>query len=146
MILLIYSPESRDAMHCVSTLARGIALVIPHKSFAASRQLSATPTGDDLEYQHVFRPTVFVLLRSPKTQPSSGRLPTLRSPTRLGVQFKLVRFYYAQRRAGRPRSSPSPLRGNCRLRRRVMIWNINTFSAPSRRGQAPVANIMRIHL
>ncbi|MDR1924571.1 MAG: hypothetical protein LBQ66_09355 [Planctomycetaceae bacterium] len=38
-------------------------------------------------------------------------------PTRFGVQFKLVRFYYAQRRAGRPRSSPSPLRGNCRLRR-----------------------------
>ncbi|MDR1924392.1 MAG: hypothetical protein LBQ66_08455 [Planctomycetaceae bacterium] len=33
-------------------------------------------------------------------------------PTRFGVQFKLVRFYYAQRRAGRPRSSPSPLRGN----------------------------------
>ncbi|MDR1925918.1 MAG: hypothetical protein LBQ66_16240 [Planctomycetaceae bacterium] len=27
-------------------------------------------------------------------------------PTRFGVQFKLVRFYYAQRRAGRPRSSP----------------------------------------
>ncbi|MDR1925322.1 MAG: hypothetical protein LBQ66_13210 [Planctomycetaceae bacterium] len=32
-------------------------------------------------------------------------------PTRFGVQFQLVRFYYAQRRAGRPRSSPSPLRG-----------------------------------
>ncbi|MDR1922841.1 MAG: hypothetical protein LBQ66_00585 [Planctomycetaceae bacterium] len=32
-------------------------------------------------------------------------------PTRFGVQFHLVRFYYAQRRAGRPRSSPSPLRG-----------------------------------
>jgi hypothetical protein len=31
-------------------------------------------------------------------------------PTRFGVQFKLVRCYYAQRRAGRPRSSPSPLR------------------------------------
>ncbi|MDR1923037.1 MAG: hypothetical protein LBQ66_01585 [Planctomycetaceae bacterium] len=28
-----------------------------------------------------------------------------------GVQFKLVWFYYAQRRAGRPRSSPFPLRG-----------------------------------
>ncbi|MDR1924051.1 MAG: hypothetical protein LBQ66_06725 [Planctomycetaceae bacterium] len=40
-----------------------------------------------------------------------GRLPTLHLPTRFGVQFKLVRFYYAQRRAGRPRSSPSPLRG-----------------------------------
>jgi hypothetical protein len=32
-------------------------------------------------------------------------------PTRFGVPFKLVRFYYTQRRAGRPRSSPSPLRG-----------------------------------
>ncbi|MDR1922853.1 MAG: hypothetical protein LBQ66_00645 [Planctomycetaceae bacterium] len=32
-------------------------------------------------------------------------------PTRFGVQFQLVRFYYAQRRAGCPRSSPSPLRG-----------------------------------
>ncbi|MDR1925308.1 MAG: hypothetical protein LBQ66_13140 [Planctomycetaceae bacterium] len=27
-------------------------------------------------------------------------------PTRLGVQFKLFCFYYTQRRAGRPRSSP----------------------------------------
>ncbi|MDR1925896.1 MAG: hypothetical protein LBQ66_16130, partial [Planctomycetaceae bacterium] len=50
------------------------------------------------------------------------------SPTRLGVPFKLIRFYYTQRRAGHPRSSPrrfaayneaghprscpSPLRGN----------------------------------
>ncbi|MDR1922985.1 MAG: hypothetical protein LBQ66_01325 [Planctomycetaceae bacterium] len=32
-------------------------------------------------------------------------------PNRFGVQFKLVWFYYTQRRAGRPRSSPSPLRG-----------------------------------
>jgi hypothetical protein len=47
------------------------------------------------------------------TQPSGGQLPTLRLPTRLGVQFKLVWFYYALRRAGCPRSSPSPLRGNC---------------------------------
>jgi hypothetical protein len=54
----------------------------------------------------VWRSTVFGLLRSPKTQPPGGRLPTLRLPTRFGVQFKLVRFYYAQRRAGRPRSSP----------------------------------------
>jgi hypothetical protein len=40
------------------------------------------------------------------------RLPTLRLSARLGVQFKLVRCYYAQRRAGHPRSNPSPLRGN----------------------------------
>jgi hypothetical protein len=68
--------------------------------------------------RYVSRPTVFGLLRSPKTrwssrpsatlitQPPGSRLPTLRLPTRFGVQFKLVRFYYAQRRAGRPRSSP----------------------------------------
>ncbi|MDR1923922.1 MAG: hypothetical protein LBQ66_06075, partial [Planctomycetaceae bacterium] len=49
------------------------------------------------------------LSASTPTQPPGSRLPTLRLPTRLGVQFKLVRFYYAQRRAGRPRSSPSPL-------------------------------------
>ncbi|MDR1924583.1 MAG: hypothetical protein LBQ66_09415, partial [Planctomycetaceae bacterium] len=30
-----------------------------------------------------------------------------RLPTRFGVQFQLVWFYYAQRRAGCPRSSPS---------------------------------------
>ncbi|MDR1924576.1 MAG: hypothetical protein LBQ66_09380, partial [Planctomycetaceae bacterium] len=41
-----------------------------------------------------------------------GRLPTLRSPTRLGVQFKLVWFYYTQRRAGRPRSSPRRFAAN----------------------------------
>ncbi|MDR1924869.1 MAG: hypothetical protein LBQ66_10890 [Planctomycetaceae bacterium] len=46
------------------------------------------------------------------TQPPGSRLPTLRLPTRLGVPSKLVRFYNAQRRAGRPRSSPFPLRGN----------------------------------
>ncbi|MDR1924204.1 MAG: hypothetical protein LBQ66_07510 [Planctomycetaceae bacterium] len=32
-------------------------------------------------------------------------------PTRFGVQFQLFWCYYTQRRAGRPRSSPSPLRG-----------------------------------
>ncbi|MDR1924578.1 MAG: hypothetical protein LBQ66_09390 [Planctomycetaceae bacterium] len=48
-----------------------------------------------------------------------GRLPTLRlpkrigkcSPTRLGVPSKLVRLPNTLRRAGRPRSSPFPLRG-----------------------------------
>ncbi|MDR1925948.1 MAG: hypothetical protein LBQ66_16390 [Planctomycetaceae bacterium] len=48
-----------------------------------------------------------------RNRPAVG-YPTLRLPTRLGVQFQLVRFYYAQRRAGRPRSSPFPLRGNFR--------------------------------
>ncbi|MDR1922737.1 MAG: hypothetical protein LBQ66_00065 [Planctomycetaceae bacterium] len=47
-------------------------------------------------------------------------------PNRFGVQFKLVWFYYAQRRAGCPRSSPSPLRG------KLMWYN---------KGQAPVANV-----
>jgi hypothetical protein len=42
------------------------------------------------------------------TQPPGSRLPTLRLPIRFGVQFKLVWYYYTQRRAGRPRSSPSP--------------------------------------
>jgi hypothetical protein len=59
-----------------------------------------------------------------------GRLPTLRFPTRLGVPSKLVRFPNAQRRAGRPRSSPSPLRGNCRLPPTLVVWYIDTFSAP----------------
>ncbi|MDR1923631.1 MAG: hypothetical protein LBQ66_04580 [Planctomycetaceae bacterium] len=40
-------------------------------------------------------------------------MPTLRLPTCLGVQFQLIRFYYTLRRAGRPRSSPLPLRGDC---------------------------------
>ncbi|MDR1924774.1 MAG: hypothetical protein LBQ66_10410 [Planctomycetaceae bacterium] len=51
-------------------------------------------------------------------------------PIRFGVQFKLFWFYYAQRRAGRPRSSPSPLRGNNKKRpylplfRRMLISEI----------------------
>ncbi|MDR1925612.1 MAG: hypothetical protein LBQ66_14670 [Planctomycetaceae bacterium] len=74
------------------------------------------------------------MLRSPKTQPPSGRLttlplppgsrlPTLRSPPCLGVQFKLFWFYYAQRRAGCPRSSPSPLRG------KLMLYNMGNRPA-----------------
>ncbi|MDR1924862.1 MAG: hypothetical protein LBQ66_10855 [Planctomycetaceae bacterium] len=50
-------------------------------------------------------PVVGLRRRYSPRKPGS-RLPTLRLPTRFGVQFKLVRFYYAQRRAGRPRSSP----------------------------------------
>ncbi|MDR1925223.1 MAG: hypothetical protein LBQ66_12710 [Planctomycetaceae bacterium] len=42
---------------------------------------------------------------------------------RFGVQFKLFWFYYAQRRAGRPRSSPSPLRGE-------LMW-YNETSTPT---------------
>ncbi|MDR1924209.1 MAG: hypothetical protein LBQ66_07535, partial [Planctomycetaceae bacterium] len=53
-------------------------------------------------------------------------------PTRLGVSSKLVRFPNAQRRAGRPRSSPSPLRGNCRLRRWVTRFGISTRFPPLR--------------
>jgi hypothetical protein len=45
-------------------------------------------------------------------------------PNRFGVQFKLVWFYYAQRRAGRPRSSPSPLRGKEKnFREAETDWN-----------------------
>ncbi|MDR1925967.1 MAG: hypothetical protein LBQ66_16485 [Planctomycetaceae bacterium] len=44
--------------------------------------------------------------RRAPTQPPGSRLPTLRLPTRLGVPSKLVWLPNAQRRAGRPRSSP----------------------------------------
>ncbi|MDR1925217.1 MAG: hypothetical protein LBQ66_12675, partial [Planctomycetaceae bacterium] len=54
---------------------------------------------------HFGDPVVGLCRRYSPRKPG-GRLPTLRLPTRFGVQFKLVRFYYAQRRAGRPRSSP----------------------------------------
>jgi hypothetical protein len=90
-----------------------------------SRQL-----GRKTHRQNQTAPTVFVSLRLTKTKPPSGRLPTLHLPTHLGVQFKLVWFYYTQRRAGRPRSSPSPLRGNCRLSPTLVVWYIDTFSAP----------------
>ncbi|MDR1924697.1 MAG: hypothetical protein LBQ66_10000 [Planctomycetaceae bacterium] len=39
------------------------------------------------------------------------RLPTLHLPTRFGVPFKLIWFYYTHRRAGCPRSGHSSLRG-----------------------------------
>ncbi|MDR1925594.1 MAG: hypothetical protein LBQ66_14570, partial [Planctomycetaceae bacterium] len=38
--------------------------------------------------------------------------------------------YYTQRRAGRPRSSPPPLRGNCRLRRRERFGISMRFTPP----------------
>ncbi|MDR1923634.1 MAG: hypothetical protein LBQ66_04595 [Planctomycetaceae bacterium] len=44
-------------------------------------------------------------------------------PTRFGVPFKLFWCYYAQRRAGRPRSSPFPLRGE-------LMW-YNEASTPT---------------
>jgi hypothetical protein len=37
---------------------------------------------------------------------------------------------------GMPAFQSAPLRGYCRLRRRVTVWNINTIPAPSGRGQA----------
>ncbi|MDR1924923.1 MAG: hypothetical protein LBQ66_11170 [Planctomycetaceae bacterium] len=95
-------------------------------------------------YRCAFRPAVFGLLRSPKTLftkkaqrsvthlmlLSSGRLPTLRCRHFFGVQFKLFWFYYTQRRAGRPRSSPSPLRGKRRLSPTLVVWYIDACSAP----------------
>jgi hypothetical protein len=82
------------------------------------------------------------------TQPSGGRLPTIRLPTRLGVQFKLFWFYYAQRRAGRPRSSPRRFAAIVGLRRRnrpavgyppyvcrhVLAFSSNLFGAITHRG------------
>ncbi|MDR1923443.1 MAG: hypothetical protein LBQ66_03620 [Planctomycetaceae bacterium] len=62
------------------------------------------------------------LSASTPTQPPGSRLPTLHLPNRFGVQFKLVRFYYAQRRAGRPRSSPLPLRGGLLWYNEVMVY------------------------
>ncbi|MDR1925138.1 MAG: hypothetical protein LBQ66_12270, partial [Planctomycetaceae bacterium] len=45
------------------------------------------------------------------------------TPRRFGVQFKLVWFYYTQRRAGTPAFQSAPLRGNCRrLRRHWAFW------------------------
>ncbi|MDR1925724.1 MAG: hypothetical protein LBQ66_15255 [Planctomycetaceae bacterium] len=52
-------------------------------------------------------------------------------PTRFGVQFQLVRFYYTQRRAGCPRSSPSPLRGGCRRCRHWAFWFCQCVLRPS---------------
>ncbi|MDR1925614.1 MAG: hypothetical protein LBQ66_14680, partial [Planctomycetaceae bacterium] len=66
------------------------------------RQRTNAKRRDTYKYQCVFRPRC----RLAPTQPPGGRLPTLRLPTRLDVPFKLFWFYYTQRRAGRPRSSP----------------------------------------
>ncbi|MDR1925078.1 MAG: hypothetical protein LBQ66_11965, partial [Planctomycetaceae bacterium] len=63
-------------------------------------------------------------------QPPSGRLPTLCSPNRLGVQFKLVRFYYAQRRAGRPRSSPCRFAASVGCRRHWWFGISTRFPPP----------------
>ncbi|MDR1925602.1 MAG: hypothetical protein LBQ66_14610 [Planctomycetaceae bacterium] len=53
-----------------------------------------------------FGDPVVGLCRRYSPRKPGGRLPTLRLPTRLGVPSKLVWFPNAQRRAGRPRSSP----------------------------------------
>ncbi|MDR1922997.1 MAG: hypothetical protein LBQ66_01385, partial [Planctomycetaceae bacterium] len=74
---------------------------------AASRKLSATPTiGACWFCQCVSRSRCRRVRRRYSPRKLGGRLPTLRLPTRFGVQFKLFWCYYAQRRAGRPRSSP----------------------------------------
>ncbi|MDR1923624.1 MAG: hypothetical protein LBQ66_04545 [Planctomycetaceae bacterium] len=73
---------------------------------------------------------VVCLRRRYSPKKPGGRLPTLHLPTRFGVQFKLVRCYYAQRRAGRPRSSPSPLRGNCQLSPTLVVCYTDACFAP----------------
>ncbi|MDR1925707.1 MAG: hypothetical protein LBQ66_15165 [Planctomycetaceae bacterium] len=80
------------------------------------------------------------------TQPPGSRLPTLRSPTRFGVQFKLVRFYYVQRRAGRPRSSP---RRFAAIVGYADIWRFgfaSTGDATARRSVAYLVLLMRFLL
>ncbi|MDR1922729.1 MAG: hypothetical protein LBQ66_00025 [Planctomycetaceae bacterium] len=47
-------------------------------------------------------------------------------PTRFGVQFQLVRCYYAQRRAGRPRSSPRRFAAIVGCADVWVFWYINT--------------------
>jgi hypothetical protein len=44
-------------------------------------------------------------------------------PNRLGFLLKIFWCFYTQWGGGRPRSSPSPLRGYCRLRQRVTLVN-----------------------
>jgi hypothetical protein len=72
----------------------GASLVIPHK-FAAKRR--------GLERG---RPARLCALGNRISLEGTPRRVGEHLPTRLGVQFKLFWFYYTQRRAGRPRSSP----------------------------------------
>jgi hypothetical protein len=88
-------------------------LVIPH-NFAAKRR--------GLERG---RPARLSALGSQTSLEGTPRRVGEHLPKRLGVQFKLVWFYYAQRRAGRPRSSPFPLRGifsSAAKRRGELVW------------------------
>ncbi|MDR1923227.1 MAG: hypothetical protein LBQ66_02540 [Planctomycetaceae bacterium] len=54
---------------------------------------------------HLGDPVVGLRRRYSPRKPG-GRLPTLHSPTPLGVPFKLFWCYYTLRQAGRTRSSP----------------------------------------
>ncbi|MDR1923552.1 MAG: hypothetical protein LBQ66_04175 [Planctomycetaceae bacterium] len=51
-------------------------------------------------------------------------------PIRLGVPFKLFWCYYTQRRAGRPRSSPLPLRGNFFLAAKRRTYVVQRGASP----------------
>ncbi|MDR1925685.1 MAG: hypothetical protein LBQ66_15055 [Planctomycetaceae bacterium] len=62
------------------------------------------------------------------------------------MPFRLFWCNGTQRRAGRPRSSPRRFAAIVGYADRVTVWNINTIHAPFHRRQAPVANIMRMHL
>jgi hypothetical protein len=83
--------------------------------------LSAVPTLGVLVLPMRFGDPVVGLSRRYSPRKPGGRLPTLRSPTHLGVPFKLFWCYYAQRRAGCLRSGPSSLRG-------CFIYIIGVFS------------------
>ncbi|MDR1922935.1 MAG: hypothetical protein LBQ66_01070 [Planctomycetaceae bacterium] len=51
-------------------------------------------------------------------------------PNRFGIQFKLVWFYYAQRRAGRPRSSPRRFAAIVGYADILAVWQIDAINAP----------------
>ncbi|MDR1924479.1 MAG: hypothetical protein LBQ66_08890 [Planctomycetaceae bacterium] len=71
-----------------------------------SRRLSRS--GEGLERGH---PARLCALGNQTSLEGTPRRVGEHLPTCLGVQFKLFWFYYTQRRAGCPRSSPPPLRG-----------------------------------
>jgi hypothetical protein len=99
--------------------------------------LSATPTLDVLVLPMCVGDPVVGLRRRYSIRKPGGRLSTLRLPTRLGVPFKLFWFYYTQRRAGCPRSSPRRFAAivgyadNCRFGFANAFWRSSCRLAPT---------------
>ncbi|MDR1925933.1 MAG: hypothetical protein LBQ66_16315 [Planctomycetaceae bacterium] len=79
------------------------------QSISASRKFFSLPrSGEGLERG---RPARLCALGNRTSLEGTPRRVGEHLPKRLGVQFQLFWFNYTQRRAGRPRSSPFPLRG-----------------------------------